>query len=265
VLGEAGLGTAGRRFAGRGAIVTGGGSGIGLAIAHRLAREGARLVLAGRDRGRLESARRELEPWSDGVTIVPGSVADPVDVERLVERSATELPRLDVLVNCAGGGRSAPFLELPPELWDETFAVNVRGAYLLSRLVARAMADDRGGGSIVNIASMDAILPEPGYAAYSAAKAALVGLTKAMALELAGYGIRVNAVSPGWTLTPIVEAELAGRTLDEYRAEIAPRVPLGRMAEPSEIAAVVAFLASDEASYLTGANVVADGGRVVAG
>jgi NAD(P)-dependent dehydrogenase (short-subunit alcohol dehydrogenase family) len=254
-----------RRFEGAGAIVTGGGSGIGLATAHRLADEGAQLVIAGRDRGRLEAAAQELQQPDGVVTLVTCSVANAHDADRLIAEATSVLPRLDVLVNNAGIGPGAPFLEITEEVWDETFAVNVRGAFLVAQRAARVMAADGGGGSIVNVASMDATLPEPGYSAYSASKAALVTLTKAMALELAAKGIRVNAVSPGWTLTPIIEGDLAGRTLDELLADLAQHVPLGRIADPPEIAAAIAFLASDDASYLTGANVVVDGGRLVAG
>ena len=250
-----------RRFRGRSALITGGGSGIGLATARRLAAEGARLLLVSRSRQRLEAARAELAGAGAEVEFAVGSVANASDVEAVVARARDFLPRIDVVVNNAGIGIDVPFLETEERVWDATFEVNVKGVYMLSQRAAIHMTADGKGGAIVNVSSMDALVPETGYAAYSASKAAVLTLTKAMAGELAASQIRVNAVSPGWTHTEILAGDLGDRTLDEYLAEVTPQVPLGRLAQPDEVAAAIAFLASDDASYVTGQNLVVDGGR----
>jgi glucose 1-dehydrogenase len=227
------------------ALVTGANSGIGLAIAERLAADGYALGYATRERkdedvyeGLAERGRVE---W------VVGDMADPTVPRRLVEETVAAFGRLDVLVNNAGITVSKPALELTAEDFDSLFAVDVRGAFLCAQAAARAMGDE--GGVIVNITSVHEHVPRPGFALYAPAKAALGMITRSLALELAP-AVRVVSVAPGAIATERnVEAE-----------ELRPEIPLQRAGKPEEVAAVVAWLASDEARYVTGASYLVDGG-----
>lgn len=244
-----------RRFEGRVALVTGATQGIGLAIAHRLADEGARLAVVSRHAADADAAR--LLPR--GTTTVAGDVADPRTAERAVA-AALELGRLDVLVNNAGIDHTGPLADTPPDEVREVFAVNALGPIWMLQAAARAMRA-RGGGAIVNVSSRLASIGVPAMAVYSASKGALRALTTAAAVELAPHGIRVNAVAPGMTATPLYDAWLEREPDPEAarRASVAG-IPQRRLARPQEVAAAVAFLAADEAAHVTGATIAVDGG-----
>jgi NAD(P)-dependent dehydrogenase (short-subunit alcohol dehydrogenase family) len=237
----------------KGVLITGGTSGIGLATARRFQQEGARVFVCGIDAGELESVVGELS--------VPGTVADvrrEPDVSRLANEAAAALDRIDVLINNAGIAKKARFVDLTPEAWDETIAVNLRGMFLVAQAVARAMLDDQQGGAIVNMASTNALGGEEELAHYNASKGGVLQLTRTMALELGPLGIRVNCVCPGFIDTPL-NRNLA--TEDEMREYERTKVPLGRRGRADEVAAAFAFLASDEASFVHGEALVIDGGQ----
>jgi NAD(P)-dependent dehydrogenase (short-subunit alcohol dehydrogenase family) len=245
------------RFSGRGALVAGGGSGIGLATAERLLREGARVVINGRDRTRLDAALSELEGLG-AVSAIAGDIGDEGDVGRVVAQATERLGRIDVLVNSAGiDGAGVSVLDLTTEGWRRVLDINLTGAFLLAQAVARTMGD--GGGAIVNVASLNGLAAEPHFADYNTAKGGMLLLTKSLAVDLVERKIRVNAVCPGYILTPMTEQYAADpQTAGAIRAAI----PMRRFGDPAEVAGAIAFLASDDASYITGATLVVDGGRL---
>jgi NAD(P)-dependent dehydrogenase (short-subunit alcohol dehydrogenase family) len=250
------------RFAGKAALVTGGTSGIGLATARRLAEEGAAVLVLGRDEARLASAIATLRAVVPGATFGgrAADVTDPTAIAAAVGAAAALIgTRLDVLVAAAGiDGEGRDVLDLDPEAFRRILDVNVRGLFVAGQAGARAMSLDGRGGSIVLVASVNGLAAEPGFADYNASKGGAVLLARSMGRDLAGRGIRVNAVCPGYTRTPMTQASL----LDPAAlASILAAIPLGRPAEAAEIAAVIAFIASDEASYVTGSAIVVDGGR----
>ena len=243
------------RFAGRRALVTGGASGIGLATARRLRDEGAAIVLLDRDEEGLPRAGDEV-----GAPIVLADLGDEeAVVEGVADAGQTLGGPVDVLVNAAGIYRISPALDLAVEEWDEVLAVNLRGSFLAAREVARVLRRAGRGGAVVNVASIAALVAdaEEPAAHYDASKAGVLLLTKQLAVEWAPLGIRVNAVCPGVIRTPMLrltdDPAAARRYLDA-------RVPLHRLGEPEEVAAAIAFLASDDASYVTGAALAVDGG-----
>jgi len=233
------------------ALVTGANTGIGLAVARRLLADGYALgyATAGND-AKHEGPYEELKQQygDDRVHWVYGDLSDPDVPKRLVGETASALGGIDVLVNNAGLSTAKPFLELTAEDFDTTFDVDVRASFLLAQEAARRMED---GGVIVNITSVHEHIPRPGFAVYAAAKAALGMLSRALALELADRNIRVNSVAPGVIATPRNE---------EDAEELDPEVPLGRPGKPEEVAALVAWLCTDEAAYATGQSYILDGG-----
>src|SRR3954449_9991008 len=230
------------------AVVTGADTGIGWAIAQRLQQDG--FVLGFHTRDKEPKARYEAIAENGRVHWLVGDLSERDIGERLVSEAVEALGRIDVLVNNAGATSAKPALELDADDFDSLFAVDVRGAFLMSSAAAKRMRD-AGGGVIVNITSVHEHIPRPGFAVYASAKAALGMLSRALALELAEHNIRVNSVAPGVIATPRNEAD--ARELD-------PEVPLGRPGKPEEVAALVAWLASDEAAYATGQSYVLDGG-----
>ena len=245
------------RLQGKAAIVTGAGRGIGKAIAGKFLQEGAEVLICDVDPGRVEEAQRELE----AIGSVHGEVADVTsreEVEGLVGRAKGALGRIDVLVNNAGVARYERFLEIADKDWNDTLAVNLTGVFLCSQVAAREMRE-RGSGAIVNMASTNGILGEPGLAPYNASKAGVVLLSKTMAIELAPHNIRVNSVCPGFILTDLA---LEGGMSEEEIHAYTSKIPLGRYGRVEEVANAFAFLASDEASFITGAELVVDGGQI---
>ena len=244
-------------------IVTGGAQGIGEACARRFAREGAVPVIADVDAARGQALAAEL-----GGLFVPCDVGDKAQVDTLVAQTVLKWGRIDVLVNNAGIFKAADFLDVSEADFDAVLRVNLKGAFLVGQAAARAMAQNEprtvaGGGSrgaVVNMSSVNGVLAIPNIASYNVSKGGINQLTRVMALALADRGIRVNAVAPGTIATEL--AAKAVLTSDEARQRIMSRTPMKRLGEPGEIADVVAWLASDAASYVTGEIVVADGGRL---
>lgn len=240
--------------AGRVAIVTGGAQGIGEACVRRFAREGAKVVIADMDAQRGQALATEL-----GATWLACDVGDKAQVDALVQRTLKDHGQIDILVNNAGILRTADFLDVTEADFDAVLRVNIKGAFLMGQAVARAMAQ-RGSGAIVNMSSINATLAIPNIASYNVSKGGINQLTRVMALSLADKGVRVNAVAPGTIATEMAAKAVLGS--EEARIKVMSRTPLRRLGEPSEVADVVAWLASDAASYVTGEIVVVDGGRI---
>ncbi|MGI5270363.1 SDR family NAD(P)-dependent oxidoreductase [Nonomuraea sp. CA-218870] len=243
------------RPAERRVIVTGGASGIGAAIARRFAGDGARVAVLDRD----EAALARLDDLVPGAELrLVTDVGDPEAVDAAFEELDRRWGGLDVAVNNAGVSSPCAFTDLPLDDWERILRVNLTGVFLVAQRAARRM---RGaGGSMVNIASVSGMVGMPDYSAYNVSKAGVIELTKTLALELAPE-IRVNAICPGYVLTPMQEAEYSPARL----AECASRIPLGRLGRPGEIAALAAYLAGDEAEFVTGQTFVIDGGETAGG
>lgn len=244
------------------AIVTGGAKGIGLAVAERFLTDGAKVMICDVDETAGERAVAELSRLGE-IRFVACDVGDRLDVKNLVATTLDVLGDVDVLVNNAGIVHTADFLDLKEEDFDRVLRVNLKGAFLVGQAVARVMVEKvkAGGppGSIVNMSSVNAVFAIANQVPYSVSKGGLSSLTKVMALGLAAHGIRVNAVGPGSIMTDILKAVANDAAA---RERILSRTPLGRVGEPREIAAICAFLASDDASYVTGQTIYADGGRL---
>ena len=245
-------------FSGRAVIVTGASSGIGRAIAERLAAEGADLCLvaAPQDAAQLEEFARGLEADGAAVASLASDVGEPGTAARAVETTLERFGRLDSLANNAGIGYFEEIFETALDHLDHQLHVNVRGMYLMAMAAAEAMAA-RDGGTICCTASTASFIGEEHQATYNISKGAVAELVRSLAVDLAPYGIRVNGVAPGWVHTPATEEIVADPSQwSKHRT----RIPLDRPAEPSEIAAVYAFLLGEESSYMTGSIVVCDGG-----
>jgi NAD(P)-dependent dehydrogenase (short-subunit alcohol dehydrogenase family) len=246
-----------RGLEGKGVLIAGGTSGIGMATALRFLEEGSRVFVAGNDEAELDETRTVLAGHGefDGML---GDVAVEADVDAIVERAAGFLGRIDVLINNAGIARRSTFLDTTVDMWDRTIAVNLRGMFLVARGVAHRMAADGHGGAIVNMASTNALGGEADFASYNASKGGVLQLTRTMAVELGATGIRVNCLCPGFIDTPL-NRNLADEA--SFRAYEREHIPLGRRGRADEVAAAYAFLASDEASFVHGAALAVDGGQ----
>jgi NAD(P)-dependent dehydrogenase (short-subunit alcohol dehydrogenase family) len=249
------------RFHGKTALVTGAGGGIGSAISRRLAAEGAHVVVADANEVAAEEVAEALV--GEGLSAAPMvfDLLEPEAAAAAVQQVITAHGRLNVLVNNAGINRRGDLLSLTENDWDLSFAVNVDSLFHLCRAVLPHMMES-GGGSIVNTASQWGIYPAPGHIAYNVSKAAVVAFTKNLARDYAPHNIRVNAVAPGEVHTPMLESGLArsGRAV----ADLDALVPFGRIGKPEEVAALVAFLASDEAPYICGSIIEITGAQAVA-
>lgn len=249
-----------RRLEGRVAIVTGAGQGIGAAIAVRLAVEGAVVVAAHRDVEAGSQLVERLQAEGGRAVFVQTDVAVPEQVVKLVETVITELHQIDILCNNAGLSLGGSVTETSDEAYERVMSVNLGGVFRCCKSVLPHMVG-AGQGSIVNIASLAGVSAFPREAAYCAAKGAVVMLTRQMALDYAAYGVRVNAVCPGFVATPALELFLGRQPgADQALATVERFHPVGRVARPEEIASVAAFLASDDASFITGACIPVDGG-----
>jgi NAD(P)-dependent dehydrogenase (short-subunit alcohol dehydrogenase family) len=241
-------------------IVTGGGSGIGRATCHVFAREGARLVVADKRKDAAQAVREECVALGAEAVAIVTDVAKASDARRMVDESVRAFGRLDVLVNNAGYGIAGSVLDTDEQAWDELMAVNVRGVFLCTKFAIPAMKAN-GGGVIVHTASTVAAIGIPNRAAYCASKGAVAALTRAVAIDHVGDGIRCNAVAPGTIDTPYF-TEILGKSADgaALRRALERRQLLGRLGTPEEVAAAIMFLASDESRFATGSILTIDGG-----
>ena len=245
-------------LSGKAAVVTGGSRGIGRAIALRLAGQGADVAFSFRgNQGAADETAGEIEALGRRALAVQADVTDPTSAEGLVKSTIEALGKVDILVNNAGITRDDLIMRMTPEMWREVLETNLFGAFYATKAVTRPMLKARAG-RIVNITSVSGQAGQMGQANYSAAKAGLIGLTKATARELASRGITCNAVAPGFVLT-----ELTQDLPDDLKTQITERTPLGRFGTVDEIANAVAFLVSDEAAYITGQVLAVDGGLVM--
>lgn len=241
----------------KGVLITGGSRGIGFATARRFLEEGARVFICGLEQDEVEQSIQTLSEQG----VINGRTCDISQEEQviqLVEEAEKFLNGIDVLIDNAGIAWEEPFTEITLEHWEKIMAVNVRGMFLVAREVSKRMITRGKGGSIVLMSSKNGLAGEVKYAHYNASKGAVIMLMKTMALELGPHGIRVNAMCPGYILTPLAES------IDspEFIAAYAQNIPLGRVGRPEEIAAAYAFLASDEASFMHGTELLVDGGQL---
>jgi meso-butanediol dehydrogenase / (S,S)-butanediol dehydrogenase / diacetyl reductase len=253
------------RFTDNIAVITGAGSGIGRATAIRLANEGAKVILVGRTKSKLEAVAKEINdtkkiPMAEVFTC---DVMDSGDIQELVDYVKEQFGDVHVLVNNAGGSADGKVLEASEEIWDYAQNLNLKSVFLLSQKFGQIMVEGAErdktpqNRSIVNVASLSGYKAGAHFVPYSTSKAGVISFTKALALELAPHGIRANSVSPGFVETPLTEDGLQN---ERFREIVKKKTALGRIARPEEIANVITFLASEESSYMTGTDALVDGG-----
>lgn len=253
------------RFTGRTAVVTGGGSGIGAMTARRIASEGGTVILVGRTEEKLKRTANELKDLEGTVLTCVADVTKQKDIELLTSFVKEKTDSLHILINNAGGSQGSPILEMSEENWDHAQSVNLKSVFLVSKALGKLMLDTAKENnsledlSIVNVASLSGHKAGAQIPHYSAAKAAVINFTRALAVELSPY-IRVNSVSPGFVETPLTESGLKN---ERFEASIKRNTALNRVGQPNEIANVIAFAASTEASYMTGSDLLVDGGWLI--
>jgi NAD(P)-dependent dehydrogenase (short-subunit alcohol dehydrogenase family) len=243
------------------AIITGAGSGIGRAIALRFANEGADIVIvySKHDANAQESAKL-IEEIGRRALVCKADASIPKAVATVVDRTVQAFGRIDCLVNNAGVCQAASIFDMPEEVWDVSISVDLKATFVCSQAVSRYWRDTKQGGRIINIGSVHGTRSWQGFSGYASAKTGLIGLTRVLALELAPYHVNVNLVSPG----AILVGEKRELILDrDYILKVKQEIPLGRLGEGEEVASLVLFLASDESSYITGAEIVIDGGLLL--
>ena len=254
---------------GKGAIVTGGGKGIGHAISLRLAEAGAGIMIADIDVDSAEETAREIQERGGKARTIKADAKSASDAVKVVDSTTEAFGSIDILVNNAGIFPFSPVLELTEEMWDQVLNINLKGVFLYSKAVALAMAKSGNGGKIVNLASIDSFRPSGMLTHYDASKGGVLMLTKAMAKEFGPMRIHVNAVAPGSIETigaRNVMSDMSksmGMAPDRIMSDVLRRTPLGRLGEPDDIARVVLFLASEAAAYITGEVIVVDGGYLL--
>ena len=238
-------------------IVTGGGTGLGKGMATALVQAGAGFLVVGRRKDVLEKTAEELSRFGGPVVPWPADLSRMEDIPRVLDKAIGEFGRVDFLVNNAGTIRRAPVEEYTAPDWDQVLRTNLTGPFFLAQAVARWLIGAKRPGSIINISSLIAYLGGKNVPAYAASKAGINHVTKSMAAAWGQYGIRVNAIAPGWFGTELTEAVQKDR---ERKAEITARIPLGRWGDPLELGGAAVFLASDASSYMTGQTIIIDGG-----
>lgn len=246
------------RFANKTAIVTGSTRGIGHAIAKELYEGGANVVITGRNEAQAREVAEKLSATEGGQAVGFGvDVGDPKQADALIAAAMEQFGRVHILVNNAGVTRDTLFLRMKPEDWAHVLDVNLNGVYNCSRAVTRTMMRQRYG-RIINISSIVGLTGNAGQTNYAAAKAAVIGFSRSLARELAGRNITVNVVAPGY-----IRSDMTDVLDEQIKAKLMEQIALGRIGEPEEVAKVVAFLASDDSSYMTGQTIVVDGGTVM--
>ena len=242
---------------GKSGIVTGGGSGIGKGIAKGLVEAGAELVIAGRNKKKLEETARELQSLGGPVISLQIDLSSIGEIKNLVDQTVKEFGKIDFLFNNAGTVHRAPSEDYTEKEWDEVLNVNLKGVFFLSQAVAKVMIAQKRKGKIINTVSLMAVQGGKRIPAYAASKGGLNQLTKSMANDWAKYNILVNAIGPGWVKTELTQALWEDK---ERNAETLGRIPLGRWADPQDLAGAAVFLASDASDYITGQTIFVDGG-----
>lgn len=250
-----------QRLKGRVAIITGSSSGIGRAIAERFAAEGAQVLVHGTREEKAGAVVEGIRASGGTAEMFLGDVSSPEICRELTRVAKRNFERVDILVNNAGQVTLEPFLEFPSDSWQRFLDVHVSGAFYCSQAAARAMLEHGEGGRILNIASVAGFNGMFGFAGYGTVKGALISLTKVLAVELSPHQITVNSIAPG----PVINDMMLGLWGEERLRDRSKTIPLGRMADAPEVAAAAAYLASDEARYITGHNLVLDGGATAAG
>jgi len=246
------------RLDGKVALITGGSRGIGRATALGFAEAGADVVVASRKLPDLENVAEEIRKLGRKSLPVAAHVARMEDINNLVSKVTNEFGKIDILVNNAGTSPAlASSLDVDERLWDSIMNLNLKGLFFLSQAVAKVMKE-HGGGKIINVASMDGFKPEPNIGTYAISKAGVIMVTKAMALELAQYNIRVNALAPGNVHTRLGDSRFLA--MPEYEGEMIKRTPLGRIADPDDMVGAMIYLASDASSFVTGECIIVAGG-----
>ena len=242
---------------GRIALITGAGRGLGRAGALTLARAGAHVVLVSRTRSQLDETADAVEALGRKAVVAVADIRNGDQIEAAVRTAVETFGRIDILFNNAGANVRKPVVEMTEEYWHTIIETNVKGIFLVARAVARQMIAQKSG-CIINMSSMSSVSPERDKVVYASSKGAVMQFTKGLALELAAHGIRVNAIAPGYMMTPLVKGYLEADA-ERYK-RILQRIALGRIGQPEEIGGALVFLASDAARYITGATIAIDGG-----